>query len=101
MNFGVPARVIASIFALAAFAIAIVAGLAAHNATRTILMNAMIVMVVCNVVGLMIGAVFEHAIHDHLRQYRAANEIPELETHRAERHHARDADQEKATSGGG
>jgi hypothetical protein len=92
---------IASIFALAAFAVAVVAGLAGDNATRTILTNAIVAMIVCNVVGLLIGAVLERTIDDHMKQYRAANVIPDLEVPRADRGDAPGAEAMHAQQGSG
>lgn len=79
MIFGVPAKVVSASFALGAFAIAIIAGLAAGNPTLVILIDALIALVVCNVVGLIIGAVMEHAVNEHVVRYRTEHRIPELE----------------------
>ena len=79
MIFGVPARVISGAFALGAFAIAIIAGLGAGNPTSVILINAIIAMAVCNVIGLLIGAVMERTVRDHVEHYRAMNPLPELD----------------------
>lgn len=66
MNSSEPAKVIASIFALAAFAVAIVAGLAAQNSAARVLGTAVAAMVVCHVVGLCIGAIGESVLTEHL-----------------------------------
>lgn len=79
MIFGVPARVISGAFALGAFAIAIIAGLGAGNPTSTILINAIIAMAVCNVIGLLIGAVMERTVRDHVDRYRAMHPLPEMD----------------------
>jgi tetrahydromethanopterin S-methyltransferase subunit C len=77
--FGVPAKVVSTAFALGAFVVAIIAGLAAQNPSRVVLFDAMIALVVCNVIGLVIGAVMEHAVNEHVDRYRAEHRIPELE----------------------
>ncbi len=66
-----PARFIATILALAGFAIAGIAGLAAGNGASTILAHALLALVVCHVVGLLIGAVGVHVAQ------RAAVELVE------------------------
>ncbi len=69
-------KVIACVLALSAFAIAIVAGLAAGNAAEVILSRALVAMLVCQGVGLAIGSVGEGVIRDYLRAYERANPIP-------------------------
>jgi hypothetical protein len=62
-----PAKFIGSTFGLAGFAIAIVAGLGAHNPPDRILGRALICLIVCQVVGWVIGWIGEHAIREGLR----------------------------------
>ncbi len=59
-------RIIASCFALAAFAVAIVAGLGAGNDPLSILIRAIIAMVVCHVIGSIAGAILAHAARLHV-----------------------------------
>ncbi len=66
MDVGVPGRVIAAIFALAAFAVAIVAGLAVGNPPGRILASALVSMVLCQVVGWAVGAIGERVVREHL-----------------------------------
>ncbi|MHC4219345.1 MAG: hypothetical protein ACYSU7_12930 [Planctomycetota bacterium] len=64
---GAASRAVAGCFALAAFAVAVVAGLAGGNASSSILVRALIAMIVCYPVGLIIGLVCQHVIEDHVR----------------------------------
>lgn len=52
---------------MAAFAVAILAGLAAGNAPASILLRALIAMVACYPVGLMIGLVCQRVVTDHIQ----------------------------------
>lgn len=79
MTFGVPAKVIAASFALAAFAVAVIAGLASGNPTRAILTDAILAMLACHLAGLFIGALMQRVINEHLDGYRAATPVPEIE----------------------
>ena len=57
-----PGSVVAGCFALAAFAVAIVAGLAADNPALTILVRAILALAVCYPVGLCIGHLCQRTI---------------------------------------
>jgi hypothetical protein len=70
VNSSEPAKVIASIFALAAFAVAIVAGLAAGNTPARVLGTAVGAMVVCQVLGQLVGAVGEWVVNEHVTSER-------------------------------
>ena len=58
-------RVIASCFALAAFAVAIFAGLAGGNPAAQILLRAVLAMFICYPLGLMVGLVCDNLIRNH------------------------------------
>lgn len=73
----VSSRVIAACFALSAFAVAIISGLASDNPVGMILGRALIAMFVCYPVGLMVGVVCERAIIDHVRAHREENPAPD------------------------
>ena len=68
---GVASKAIAGCFALAAFSVAVIAGLASDNTAASILMRALFAMVVCYPVGLLVGFVCRHVIEQHL------NELPD------------------------
>lgn len=62
---------IASAFGLAAFAVAVIAGLAAGNSSTRTLTVAIVAMVACRFVGLLLGAAGEAAVREHLSSGRA------------------------------
>ncbi len=63
---GVASRAIAGCFALAAFSVAVIAGLASDNTAASILTRALFAMVACYPVGLLVGFVCRHVIEQHL-----------------------------------
>ncbi len=70
MTGGVPTKVVATVFALAAFAVAVIAGLAAGNTSSRILGVALASMIACHVVGLVLGAIAEKVVTDYLQSCR-------------------------------
>jgi len=74
---GTPAKLAAGCCALGAFAVAIIAGLAAENAADVILTRAIVCMSVCYLVGALIGAVGSRAIEEGVRAHQAANPAAE------------------------
>jgi hypothetical protein len=70
VNTSEPAKVIASIFALAAFAVAIVAGLAAGNTSARVLTTAVVAMIVCQLIGQGVGAIGEWVVNEHVSSER-------------------------------
>ncbi len=70
MSPGVPTKVIAANVGLTAFALALVAGLAADNPLESIVTRALVAMVVCHVVGYGVGTVMERALRDSLEAYK-------------------------------
>ena len=76
MSSGVPTRVIAAIGGLAAFAIALIAGLAAENPAEVILGRAVVAMFVCHAVAWIIGAVGERTILESLARSEQPGTAP-------------------------
>jgi hypothetical protein len=76
----VPGRVIAAAIGLIAFAVAIVAGLAAENPATTTLWRAIVAMVVCYGLGRLIGMVGQRAIAEDIQRYKAEHPIHEPDT---------------------
>lgn len=72
MTSGGPTKVIAASLGLSAFAVAVIAGLAADNPAGTILARALVSMAVCHAVGWGIGAAAERAAQEAVRAYEAA-----------------------------
>ncbi len=76
MKQGDPAKFIASTFGLAAFAIAVIAGMAAQNPADRVLGRALICFVICQVIGWILGSIGERAVEEAVDQL-AASESPE------------------------
>jgi hypothetical protein len=77
---GAASRAVAGCFALAAFAVAVVAGLAGGNPTASILLRALIAMAVCYPVGLIIGVMCQRVVEDHAKTHPIAGTVPETGT---------------------
>jgi hypothetical protein len=76
LGFGIPTKMVAAVFALCAFTVAIVAGMATGNPSEAVLTNALICLVLCHVLGLFVGAVGERALAETVAAHKAANPIP-------------------------
>ena len=74
---GLSGRVIAGCFALAAFAVAILAGLASENPASSVLGRAVMAMVVCYPVGMVIGMVCDRIILAQVEAQQHANPLLE------------------------
>jgi len=72
-----PTKVIAASLALVAFALAILLGLFAGNTAATTIGRALIVMVVCYLVGQLIGYVGRTAMTEHVERYKRDHPMPE------------------------
>lgn len=70
-----PSSAIAGCFALSAFAVAVVAGLAAQNPASSILIRALIAMMACYPVGLIIGLICQRLMFDHIEAHQEAASI--------------------------
>ena len=93
MQFEVSSKVVATAMALAAFAVAILAGLHAGNPTRSILVNALIAMIAGHIVGYVAGLAGERVIREHAASVAAAA--------RAAADAAKGAKTEPSSAGGG
>ena len=71
-------KVIAGCAALAAFGVAVIAGLANHNSASLILTRALIAMVLCYLVGWIIGLICRHVLDDHVKAHQQAIPAPDL-----------------------
>lgn len=72
----VSSKVIAACFALAAFAVAILAGLSANAAPAQVLWRAVVAMFVCYPVGLIAGVICHRVVEAHVAAHKAANPSP-------------------------
>ena len=73
MKAGVVAPTIAGTFSLAAFAVAIVAGLSSGTVATTVLMRAIICLFLCYPLGYVIGRMAQVVVDDHLNAHRDDN----------------------------
>ena len=71
----IPAKVIASCFALASFAAAMLVGLVARNNASTIILRAIIIMLICWLIAFLIGIVAQRTVQDHIDAYKHKNPI--------------------------
>src|SRR5690606_20690399 len=76
--FGITSKLIATVFGLCGFAVAILAGLGAGNSAPQVLGTALVCMVVCQLTGLAAGAVGERVVNEHLDTYRKKNPLPTM-----------------------
>lgn len=76
MTEGAPTKVIAASMGLAAFALAIIAGLAAGNDADHILGTALVALAACAAVGWALGAAAERAVLDAVSTYEQNHPIP-------------------------
>lgn len=77
-NKGMATKTIATSLALTAFTIAVVAGLFAGNPAPHVLKVAIMSMIACQVVGVFVGMVAEHAISEHITQLKQSHPIPDV-----------------------
>ena len=75
---GIATKTLASVLALSAFLTAIVAGGFAGNPAPHVLKIAIISMIVCYIVGVLVGMVSEHAVTEYLTEYRRASPVPDI-----------------------
>ena len=76
--FGMPSRVIATAMALCAFAIAVIAGLAAGNPSDVVLGRALLGLVVCYVLGHVLGACAESVVRRRVDAYKREHPVPDV-----------------------
>lgn len=69
---GAPTKVIAGSMGLAAFSVAVIAGLAVGNPAETVLGRALAAMVACNALGWVVGAAAEKVASEAVRAYETA-----------------------------
>lgn len=72
----IPARVIATCFALACFAGSALVGLYHGNPALSIVISSFFAMIAAYLVGLIVGAVAQHAVDDHVRRHKANHPLP-------------------------
>ncbi|MHC5027965.1 MAG: hypothetical protein ACYTGR_14515 [Planctomycetota bacterium] len=65
-----PGHVIASCFALSAFVVGLISGLAAQNPAVTVLVRALLAMIICYPLGVLVGVVCQRAVNGHVAAHR-------------------------------
>lgn len=73
----IPARVIATCFALFGFAAAVVVGVAASNAASTVLWRAIMTMLIAWPIGRFIGGIAQSATEENIAAYKKQYPIPD------------------------
>lgn len=71
-------RVIAVTFALAAFCIALSAGLMVGNPPTVVILRAMVALMVCWALGAMIGAFAQHVVAIEIEAHRLRNPVRDV-----------------------
>lgn len=95
LNVHLSSKVISACFALASFAVAILAGLASDNPASSVLLRALMAMIICYPLGLVVGLICERLILTHIEAHQLAN--PVLHSVKSEKHgHEQDANEEEA-----
>jgi len=61
---------------MTSFVVTAVANVVVANSMSTVLIRAILVMMICYIVGLLVGAVAERTIAEHIEQYKEQNPIP-------------------------
>lgn len=72
------AKVIAAIIALGGFVVALLAGMRAANPPHIILWNAILALVVCQLLGIAVGAIATRVMSDHIHRHKAEHPIPDI-----------------------
>jgi putative Mn2+ efflux pump MntP len=75
---GTLTKVIGACCGLGAFAVAVVAGIAAENPGEVVLFRALVSMFACQVVGLGVGMVIEQVIADSIKAHKKARPDPSV-----------------------
>jgi len=84
---GIPTKLISATMALAAFTIAVVAGLAVDNPAESILAKALISMLLCHFVGFALGALAERTVTEGIESYIASRQAhPQASVQAADEH---------------
>ena len=88
----IPARLVSGVLGLMAFMLACVVGLFAGNPGYVILVRAMIAMVVCAIIGRILGMVGEVCVREYVLRYKSDRPRPQkptqlVELERAKRAH--------------
>ena len=75
----IPSKVIASCFALAAFAVCIISGLFSGNEMSLVVYRSIIVMFTCWFLGRGIGHIMQSTVEDYINRFKQDNPAPKVE----------------------
>jgi len=73
------ARVVATCFAVVAFATSLLVGLAANLSTDVILLRSLLAMLAAWLIGRLLGAITQHVVQAEVDRYRQEHPIPEVD----------------------
>lgn len=90
----VPARVISTVLGCMGFFTALLVGLFAGNPGLVIVPRAILAMLICAVVGRILGTVGEICVREFLTKYKADRPMPELPNELKRLYKAREDDQQ-------
>lgn len=76
---------IAAVLGIGAFAVAVLAGFAVGNEPLGVVTRALMAMVICSLLGRLIGMACEQAMREHMAAYTLAHPVPEIESEFRER----------------
>ncbi|MFU8829220.1 MAG: hypothetical protein ACNA8P_07265 [Phycisphaerales bacterium] len=76
MDSRAPIRIVASCFALSAFAIALISGLAADRAVPAILSTAVLALIVCYILGLIVASIANVAVTERIESLKEGKPVP-------------------------
>ena len=79
----VTGKVVAGSFALAAFAVGIISGLASENPAAQVLSRALMAMLVCYPIGWVVGLICERVVNTQIESHVQANPAPDSDVRSA------------------
>lgn len=83
MSPGIPTRIIAASCGLSGFAVAIVAGLSAGNPAEDVLIQALIALLACNLLGMAVGTIAERTVRDSISEQAVSPDFNKVSTTKA------------------
>ena len=72
-SYGKIRRLSAGVMGLAGFVVALLSGMQAGNETSRVIVSALLAMVVCHIVGVVLGLVIERVVEEHKRSLETPN----------------------------
>lgn len=72
------AKVIAATIALGGFVVALLSGMRAGAPAHLVLFNALAAMIVCQMLGIAVGAIGTRIVRDSVEHHKAKNPIPDI-----------------------